>query len=80
MIIGTGAQYTTAAEFYSVMEESAARIGDPVERMSDLGEAALLSDVMVWIYANRRSAFVRADTQAHALAAARKMVEKLGAP
>ena len=80
MMIGTGAQYATAAEFYRIMEESAATIGEPVERRSDLGEAALLSDVMVWIYANRRSAFVRADTQAHALAAARKMVEKLGAP
>jgi hypothetical protein len=80
MQIMFGGPYANAAEFYQVLEESASRINEKVERRSDIGEAALVSEELVWVYARKRSAAVYAETPAISLAAARKIVEKLGAP
>jgi hypothetical protein len=80
MQVAFGGRYTNAAEFYRILEESARSIDEKVERRSDLGEGALVSDGLVWVYAKGRSAAVYSDTAGWALVAARKVVTKLGAP
>jgi hypothetical protein len=74
--------YATSAEFYQALEASARNLGVTVKRMSDVGEGALIIPEfgMMWVYARTRSAAILADSDAIALGAARKLVQRLGAP